>query len=155
MAELPVTIRVAEADFDVGAETAAILQHSQGIGGLASFVGVMRNHNEGSEVRAMHLEHYPAMTEKALAAIVSEAAGRWPLQAVTVIHRVGELRPGDQIVLVLTAAEHRGEAFSACEFIMDYLKTRAPFWKKEITAQGERWVDARTTDDSAAERWNA
>lgn len=153
MPSLPVTIRVGEAEFDVGAETAAILKHSQAIGGLASFVGVMRNHNEGSVVRAMHLEHYPAMTEKALAAIVDDAAARWSLQAVTVIHRVGDLRPGDQIVLVLTAAAHREEAFSACEFIMDYLKTRAPFWKKEITEGGERWVDARSSDDSAAERW--
>ncbi len=150
----PVTIRVSEADFDVGAETAAILAHSKGIGGLASFVGVMRDNNDGSTVQAMRLEHYPAMTEKSLAAIVEQAQTRWSLMAVTLVHRVGELKPGDQIVLVLTAAAHRGDAFSACEFIMDYLKTRAPFWKKEITEHGERWVDARCSDDSAAERWS-
>lgn len=154
MSALPVTIRIDEADFDVGIETAAILRHSKSIGGLASFVGVMRNNNEGSQVRGMLLEHYPAMTEKALAAIVEEAIGRWALEAVTVIHRVGRLKPGDQIVLVLTAAAHRGEAFAACEFIMDYLKTRAPFWKKEITEHGERWVDARSTDSDAANRWD-
>jgi molybdopterin synthase catalytic subunit len=153
MTAMPITIRVGEADFDVGVETTAILKYSKGIGGLASFIGVMRDNNEGARVKAMHLEHYPAMTEKALAAIVREATDRWSLQAVTVIHRVGELKPGDQIVLVLTAAAHRAEAFVACEFIMDYLKTRAPFWKKEITGQGERWVDARSTDDDAAGRW--
>lgn len=153
MAGLAVTIRVGEADFDVGVETSTILKHSNGIGGLASFVGVMRDHNEGRQVQGMLLEHYPAMTEKALAAIVEEACGRWSLAAVTVIHRVGLLKPGEQIVLVLTAAAHRSEAFAACEFIMDYLKTRAPFWKKEITEHGEHWVDARSTDDKAAERW--
>ena len=153
MSKAAVHIRVGEADFDVGAETAAIQGHSRGIGGLASFIGVMRDFNEGSDVKGMLLEHYPGMTEKALAGIVDEATRRWALEGVTLIHRVGTLKPGDQIVLVLTAAAHRGEAFSACEFIMDYLKTRAPFWKKELTVDGERWVDARLSDDEAAERW--
>ncbi len=153
MSGIAIKIRVDEAGFDVGAETSAILQHSTGIGGLASFVGVMRDNNEGRQVQGMLLEHYPAMTSKALRSIVDEAASRWPLEAVTLIHRVGKLKPGDQIVLVLSAAAHRGEAFSACEFIMDYLKTRAPFWKKELTDSGERWVEARCSDEQAAERW--
>ena len=124
------------------------------IGAIASFVGLARDMNEGSGVAAMTLEHYPGMTEKALAALVDEAISRWALLDVTVIHRVGRLLPGDSIVLVVVASSHRGEAFTACEFIMDYLKTRAPFWKKEETAEGERWVDARVSDDAAAARWN-
>lgn len=142
-----------EADFDLAAETRALASISGGIGGLVSFIGLMRDHNEGRRVQSLYLEHYPAMTEKALTAIAGEAAERWSLEAVTIIHRVGELHPGDQIVLVLTAAPHRAEAFAACEFIMDYLKTRAPFWKKERTDHGERWVEARDSDDEAAGRW--
>jgi molybdopterin synthase catalytic subunit len=123
------------------------------IGAIASFVGLARDLNEGSGVAAMTLEHYPSMTEKALTALVEEARSRWALLDVTVIHRVGRLLPGDSIVLVVVASQHRGEAFAACEFIMDYLKTRAPFWKKEETPEGERWVEARASDDAAAARW--
>ncbi|WP_372763715.1 molybdopterin synthase catalytic subunit MoaE [Litorivivens sp.] len=148
-------IRVGEADFDVGVEVQRVLAMADTIGGVVNFVGVMRSNNDGRAVEAMHLEHYPGMTEKALAAIAQQASERWSLEAITVIHRVGLFKPGDQIVLVVTAASHRGEAFQACEFIMDFLKTRAPFWKKEITAQGEFWVDARSSDDSAADRWQS
>jgi len=123
------------------------------IGAIASFVGLARDMNDGSGVAAMTLEHYPGMTEKALAALVEEAQSRWTLLDVTLIHRVGRLLPGDPIVLVAVAGSHRGEAFAACEFIMDYLKTRAPFWKKEETPEGERWVEARASDDAAAMRW--
>ena len=139
--------------FDIGTETAAISQGRTDIGALASFSGLARDTNSGSEVAAMTLEHYPAMTEKALAAIVDEALQRWTLLDVTLIHRVGRLLPGDPIVLVIVASSHRAEAFAACEFLMDALKTRAPFWKKEETSVGERWVEARESDDAAAERW--
>jgi len=147
-------IRVQTEAFDLGAEVDSIRRERTDIGAIASFVGLARDINEGSGVAAMTLEHYPGMTEKALAAIVAEAGQRWPLQDVTVIHRVGRLLPGDPIVLVVVAGAHRGEAFAACEFLMDYLKTRAPFWKKEKTPQGDRWVEARASDDAAAERWN-
>ena len=139
--------------FDLGAEVAAMSQGRTDIGAVASFVGLARDMNEGSGVQAMTLEHYPGMTEKALAALVDEANARWPLLDTTVIHRIGRLLPGDPIVLVAVASQHRGEAFAACEFIMDYLKTRAPFWKKEETLQGERWVEARASDAAAAARW--
>lgn len=139
--------------FDIGTETTAITQGRTDIGALASFIGLARDTNRGSEVAAMTLEHYPAMTEKALAAIVDEALQRWTLLDVTLIHRVGRLLPGDPIVLVIVASSHRAEAFAACEFLMDALKTRAPFWKKEETLEGERWVEARESDDAAAERW--
>jgi molybdopterin synthase catalytic subunit len=139
--------------FDVGIEMAAISHNRTDIGAIASFVGLARDMNSGSEVSAMTLEHYPAMTGKALAAIVDQAMQRWPLLDVSVIHRVGRLLPGDPIVLVIVAASHRAEAFAACEFLMDYLKTQAPFWKKEATPDGERWVDARESDNTAAERW--
>ena len=141
--------------FDLGAEVAVMSQGRTDIGAIASFVGLARDLNEGSGVAAMTLEHYPGMTEKALAALVDDACSRWALLDVTVIHRVGRLLPGDPIVLVAVASQHRGEAFSACEFIMDYLKTQAPFWKKEETAEGERWVEARASDDAAAARWQA
>ncbi|OJW45988.1 MAG: molybdenum cofactor biosynthesis protein MoaE [Thiobacillus sp. 65-1059] len=140
--------------FDLGAEVEAMRRGRTDIGAIASFVGLARDHNAGSGVQAMTLEHYPGMTEKALAALVEEAKSRWTLLDVTLIHRVGRLLPGDPIVLVAVAGQHRGEAFAACEFIMDYLKTRAPFWKKEETPEGERWVDARASDDAAAARWN-
>lgn len=146
-------IRIQEADFDVGAELAALRAGDARVGALASFVGLVRDSNDGAGVRGMTLEHYPGMTEKALAAIVDEAGQRWPIYDALVIHRVGPLRPCDQIVLVAVTASHRGEAFAACEFIMDYLKTRAPFWKCEETPDGARWVDARDSDDSAAARW--
>ena len=147
------SVRVQTEDFDIGAEIAALRENRPQIGAVASFIGVVRDLNEGDRVSTMTLEHYPGMTEKALAAIVEEAKRRWDIIDVTVIHRVGELKPQDQIVLVAVAGEHRGEAFAACEFIMDYLKTRAPFWKKERTPEGERWVEARESDDRAAERW--
>ena len=146
-------IRVQNDAFDLGAEIDAMRAGRTDIGAIASFVGLARDLNEGSGVAAMTLEHYPGMTEKALAALVEEASSRWTLLDVSVIHRVGRLLPGDPIVLVAVASSHRGEAFAACEFIMDFLKTRAPFWKKEETPQGERWVEARATDDAAAERW--
>jgi len=144
---------VQEADFDVGAELAALRAGDPRVGALASFVGLVRDINNGAGVSEMTLEHYPGMTEKALDAIVAEAKGRWNIYAALVIHRVGPLRPCDQIVLVAVTSAHRGEAFAACEFIMDYLKTRAPFWKHETTPDGARWVDARETDDAAAARW--
>jgi molybdopterin synthase catalytic subunit len=147
------TIRVQTEDFDAGAESAKLRAGNPKVGAIASFVGVCRDDNEGDAVATMTLEHYPGMTEKALAEIVDAAMARWQLIDVTVIHRVGELKPTDQIVLVAVASAHRGEAFAACEFVMDYLKTRAPFWKKEATPSGSRWVDARASDDDAAERW--
>ena len=140
--------------FDLGAEVDAMSRGRTDIGAIASFVGLARDMNEGSGVAAMTLEHYPGMTEKALGRLVDEAKSRWALLDVTVIHRIGRLLPGDPIVLVAVASSHRGEAFAACEFIMDYLKTRAPFWKKEETPAGERWVEARASDDAAAARWD-
>jgi molybdopterin synthase catalytic subunit len=147
------TIRVQIEDFDAGAEIARLRASNPKIGAVASFVGIVRDVNDGESVAGLTLEHYPGMTEKALEAIVTEARSRWDIVDVTVVHRVGELKPTDQIVLVVVAGAHRGEAFAACEFIMDYLKTRAPFWKKEATPQGPRWVEARESDDEAAERW--
>ena len=147
------TVRVQEADFDVGAELAALRAGDARIGALASFVGLVRDINDGAGVSGMTLEHYPGMTEKALEEIVAEAKKRWDIYDALVIHRVGPLKPCDQIVLVVVTSAHRGEAFAACEFIMDYLKTKAPFWKKESTPDGGRWVDARETDDSSAARW--
>lgn len=146
-------IRVQTEAFDLGAEVEAMRGGRTDIGAIASFVGLARDLNEGTGVSAMTLEHYPGMTEKALNALVDEASARWALLDVTLIHRVGRLLPGDPIVLVAVASSHRGEAFAACEYIMDALKTRAPFWKKEETPQGERWVEARASDDAAAARW--
>ena len=147
------TVRVQEADFDLGAELTALRANDARVGALASFLGLVRDINDGASVAEMTLEHYPGMTEKALEAIVADARGRWDIYDALVIHRVGPLKPCDQIVLVAVTSAHRGEAFAACEFIMDYLKTTAPFWKKEATADGGRWVDARESDDSAAARW--
>ena len=144
-------VSVQEADFDVGAEIAALTADNDATGAVASFVGLVRN--EGNALDAMTLEHYPGMTEKAIVAIVAEARQRWSLLGVRVIHRIGRLLPGDRIVLVVTSSKHRGDAFAACEFIMDYLKTQAPFWKKEETGQGASWVEARDSDDEAAARW--
>ena len=146
-------VRVQEADFDLGVELTAVRAGDPRVGALASFVGLVRDMNDGAGVSEMTLEHYPGMTEKALEEIVAEAKSRWDIYGALVIHRVGPLQPCDQIVLVAVTGAHRGEAFAACEFIMDYLKTRAPFWKKEETPDGGRWVDARETDDSAAARW--
>ena len=145
-------IRIQQEDFDVAAELAA-MRGDRRIGALAAFVGLVRDINDGAQVQELTLEHYPGMTEKALAQIVEQAQGRWKIMDVKIIHRVGTLRPTDQIVFVAVAGAHRGEAFAACEFIMDYLKTQAPFWKKEQTPEGQRWVDARASDDTAAERW--
>ena len=145
-------VKVQEADFDVGALTRELSAGRTDIGAVATFVGLVRGASDG--VEEMTLEHYPGMTEKSLLEIVEQAEGRWNLMSAIVIHRVGALQPGEQIVYVGVATGHRGEAFAACEFIMDYLKTRAPFWKKEKTAEGARWVDARDADDSAAERWH-
>ncbi len=147
------TVRVQEADFDVGAEVNAVRCGNPRVGAVATFVGVVRDTNDGDSVAEMTLEHYPGMTERSIEAIVDEARGRWNVLNALVVHRIGRLRPTDQIVLVVVASEHRGDAFAACEFIMDYLKTRAPFWKKEQTADGGRWVDARASDDAAAGRW--
>ena len=149
------SVSVQEADFDAGAEIAALSVGRDDVGAVASFVGLVRaDKSSVAAVQAMTLEHYPGMTEKALEAIVTEARGRWDIFGVRVIHRVGKLLPGDRIVFVAVASAHRGEAFAACEFIMDYLKTRAPFWKKEETRNGGRWVDARESDDHAAGRWD-
>jgi len=145
-------IRIQQEDFDVGAEIAA-MRGDRRIGALAAFVGLVRDINDSAQMQELTLEHYPGMTEKALAQIVEQAQGRWKVMDVKIIHRVGTLRPTDQIVFVAVAGAHRGEAFAACEFIMDYLKTQAPFWKKEQTPEGQRWVDARASDDTAAERW--
>lgn len=147
------SVSVQTEDFDPGRETDALAEGRRDVGALATFTGLVREANDGSGVSAMSLEHYPGMTEAALAEIVAEAERRWPLLAVRVIHRVGRLEPGSRIVFVGVASAHRGAAFAACEFIMDYLKTRAPFWKKEETPQGGRWVDARESDDHAAARW--
>ena len=146
-------VRIQAEDFDVGAEIAAIREGKRSIGAVASFVGVVRDVNEGDAVSRMTLEHYPGMTEKSIDAIITQARSRWKVTDALVVHRIGTLAPTDQIVLVVVASSHRGDAFAACEFIMDYLKTQAPFWKKEETPEGARWVDARATDDLAAERW--
>ena len=146
-------VRVQSDDFDIGAEIAQLCRANPKIGAVASFVGVVRDVNEGDAVSEMTLEHYPGMTEKAIEEIVTQARGRWDIFDALVVHRVGTLKPTAPIVLVIVTSSHRGDAFAACEFIMDYLKTRAPFWKKESTPSGVRWVDARATDDIAAERW--
>ncbi len=146
-------VRIQTEDFDAGAEIARLRAGNPAIGAVASFVGVVRDRNDGDAVATLALEHYPGMTEKAIETIVAEARSRWSIIDVTVVHRVGELKPLDQIVLVAVAGAHRGDAFAACEFVMDYLKTRAPFWKKEHTPAGPRWVDARASDDAAADRW--
>lgn len=148
------SVRVQNEDFDAGAEIAALRRGRKDIGAVAAFIGLMRDFNDGSEVHAMSLEHYPGMTERALHRIGEQAKTRWTILDLVIIHRIGRFSPGDQIVLVLTAAHHRGDAFSACEFIMDYLKTQAPFWKKEHTPDGERWVEARASDESARSRWD-
>ncbi|MDD3481324.1 molybdopterin synthase catalytic subunit MoaE [Azovibrio restrictus] len=146
-------VRVQQEDFDLSSEVAQLRAGEARVGAVAAFVGLVRDMNEGAGVSEMALEHYPGMTEKALEAIVAEARGRWELFDALVVHRVGTLQPQDQIVLVAVTSAHRGEAFAACEFIMDYLKTRAPFWKREVTPAGARWVDARESDEGAAARW--
>jgi molybdopterin synthase catalytic subunit len=148
-----VPVLIQREDFDAGAEIARLRAGDPRIGAVAAFVGVARDRNDGAEVATMTLEHYPGMTEKAIEGIVTQARARWPVIEILVIHRVGELKPTDQIVLVAVASGHRGDAFSACEFLMDYLKTEAPFWKREVTPQGSRWVDARESDEAARRRW--
>jgi molybdopterin synthase catalytic subunit len=150
-----VTIRVQREDFDLGAELAALTRGKTGIGGLASFVGLVRDVAGSEQIEAMTLEHYPGMTERQLAEIEAEARRRWPLDAVLIIHRFGRLLPGEQIVLVAAASAHRQAAFESCQFLIDWLKTKAPFWKLEETPEGARWVDARASDDAAARRWVA
>ena len=147
------TVRVQTEDFDVGSELAAMRLASKDIGALVNFVGQVRDMNDGDVVSTLTLEHYPGMTERSLESIEVEAKSRWNIVDSLIIHRVGTLQPLDQIVLVAVTSAHRGEAFKACEFIMDYLKTRAPFWKKEATADGERWVAAKISDDDAQGRW--
>lgn len=142
-------------DFDVGAELEALRRAAPRAGAVASFVGLVRDASGQASITSMTLEHYPGMTDKALRDIADTAASRWEIAATRIIHRVGILYPGDQIVLVAIAGAHRAEAFHACEFIMDYLKTQAPFWKKEVTGEGERWVASRQSDIVAAERWRA
>ncbi len=146
-------IRVQAEDFDVGAELARLTAGRTDIGGVASFVGVVRANSAAGALQAMTLEHYPGMTEKRLAEIEAEALKRWPLTGSVIIHRYGRLLPGDRIVLVATASSHRQAALESCQFLIDWLKTKAPFWKLEETAQGSHWVEAREADDHAAERW--
>ena len=147
------SVRVQTEDFDVSAEMLTLRKRNPKIGAVASFIGVVRDLNNGDSVSTLTLEHYPGMTEKSLEAIVQQAKERWDIYDALIVHRVGTMRPLDQIVLVIVTSAHRGESFQACEFLMDYLKTKAPFWKKEATPEGERWVDARSSDDVAAKRW--
>ncbi|MCG8561450.1 MAG: molybdopterin synthase catalytic subunit MoaE [Hyphomicrobiales bacterium] len=146
-------IRVQDNDFDIGAEIAALTAGRTDIGAIVTFTGTVRDTAQGAPITEMTLEHYPGMTETELERIEAEARARWPLQASLIVHRYGTLKPGDSIVLVITASAHRHAAFEAAEFLMDYLKTRAPFWKKEAGPEGARWVDARESDDRANERW--
>jgi len=147
-------IRIQEKDVVSSAEIAGLRKGDPRVGAVVSFLGAVRDMNDGSQVKGMTLEHYPGMTQKALQEILDQAKTRWDIYQTLVIHRVGPLLPEDQIVLVVVTSAHRGEAFAACEFIMDYLKTAAPFWKKEDTPEGARWVDSRVTDAAAMERWN-
>ena len=150
---LQVTIDVRPEDFNLGEEVQKLADTHSGVGATVSFVGYVRDFSEAENVLGLELEHYPGMTEKSLQAIAEQAGQRWSLDGMTIIHRIGRLLTGEQIVLVVTASAHRGDAFAACEFVMDYLKVDAPFWKKEITAEGEHWVDAREGDTSRAQKW--
>ncbi|WP_426318535.1 molybdenum cofactor biosynthesis protein MoaE [Pseudoduganella sp. R-43] len=147
-------VRIQEEDFDLSHEVAQLRAGNAKVGAIVSFVGTVRDLNEDAAVAEMELEHYPGMTEQSIQAIIDQAKARWPIYGALVIHRVGPLKPMDQIVLVAVTSPHRGEGFSACEFIIDYLKTEAPFWKKEQTPEGARWVDARTSDDDALKKWS-
>jgi molybdopterin synthase catalytic subunit len=147
-------IRVQREDFDIGKELDALTRGKSSIGGVTSFVGLVRDIADGETIAAMTLEHYPGMTEKQLAEIEAQAHRRWPLDAALIIHRYGALKPGDRIVLVAAASPHRDAAFEACRFLIDWLKTKAPFWKLEETAKGARWVEAKSSDDDAAKRWH-
>jgi molybdopterin synthase catalytic subunit len=150
---MTIAVRVQTADFDIGDEIARLRAANAAIGAVATFMGCVRDMNDGESVGLMYLEHYPGMTELELTRICEDAKSRWDIFDTLIIHRVGELAPLDQIVLVVVTSAHRTESFRACEFIMDYLKTQAPFWKREATTQGERWVEAKATDDAAAARW--
>jgi len=147
-------VRIQTEDFDLSHEMAQLRAGNAKVGAIVNFVGTVRDLNEGASVAEMELEHYPGMTEQSIQAIIDQAKQRWPIYTALVVHRVGPLKPMDQIVLVAVTSPHRGEAFSACEFIIDYLKTEAPFWKKEQTPEGARWVDARTSDDDALRKWS-
>jgi molybdopterin synthase catalytic subunit len=147
------SVAVQPEDFDLGREYVALLADDRGIGAIVAFVGTVRDLNLADDVVALELEHYPGMTEKSLSKILNTAAQRWSLQGARIVHRIGKMYPGDQIVMVLTASAHRGDAYEANNFIMDYLKTEAPFWKKEWTPEGPRWIEARDSDDKAAARW--
>ena len=147
------TVKVQSQDFDISTEIANLRAADKRVGAVVSFVGTVRDINDNAAVSTLTLEHYPGMTEASLAAIIKRACARFDIYDCLIIHRFGELLPCDQIVLVVVSSAHRGDAFAACEFVMDYLKTEAPFWKKEQTPQGARWVDARTSDDAAAARW--
>ena len=149
----PARVAIQTADFDVAAEIAALRAADPRVGAVCSFIGTVRDRNDGSAVASMELEHYPGMTEKAIEAMIDEAVRRFDILGARVIHRVGLLKPQDQIMMVAVVSAHRGQSFQACEFLMDYLKTQAPFWKKEETPDGARWVDARTADDAALARW--
>ncbi len=146
-------VSIQTADFDLSTEVALLRLQDKGIGAVCSFIGTVRDRNDGQSVSAMELEHYPGMTEKAIEGMIDEAFKRFDILGARVIHRVGPLKPLDQIVLVIVSSAHRGQSFQACEFLMDYLKTQAPFWKKEQTPEGARWVDARVSDDAALARW--
>ena len=150
---MSMVVRVQAGDFDLSAELAQLRAANPKVGGIVSFVGTVRDLNEGAQVAEMELEHYPGMTEQSIQVIMEQAQARWPIYDALVIHRIGPLKPMEQIVLVAVTAAHRGEAFAACEFIIDYLKTEAPFWKKEQTPEGARWVDARLSDTSALDKW--
>ncbi|MDP3776404.1 molybdopterin synthase catalytic subunit MoaE [Methylotenera sp.] len=147
------TVRVQTEDFDVGQEISHLRQTRKDIGAVVSFVGLVRDLNEGDDVSQLTLEHYPGMTEKSLSSIINQAKTRWNILDTLIVHRVGTLQPSDQIVLVVVSSAHRGDAFSACEFMMDYLKTEAPFWKKEANSKGEHWIEAKSADDMARDRW--
>jgi len=146
-------VRIQTDDFDLSTEVALLRLQDKGVGAVCSFLGTVRDRNDGQSVSAMELEHYPGMTEKAIEAMIDQAFERFDILGARVVHRVGPLQPLDQIVLVVVSSAHRGQSFQACEFLMDYLKTQAPFWKKEQTPAGARWVDARVSDDAALARW--
>jgi molybdopterin synthase catalytic subunit len=147
------SVRIQTEDFDLGAEVAQLRAHDTRVGAVCVFVGTVRDRNEGDQVASLELEHYPGMTEKSIQAMVQQAQQRFDIHGSRIVHRVGLMHPTDQIVMVAVTSAHRGQSFQACEFLMDYLKTQAPFWKKEVTPVGARWVDARVSDDQALRRW--